>query len=158
MYRRHDAVLGNLLLTISLIAAILIAFGMSASGGPGTPNGRAIAFAMASWYLCFELVIIVIHCVRFGWDGLSISMSMARLSLTAYFASMALNMSDLVDVPDWWWEPSRLSIALSCAVATCFLIREAAFMYRDLTKGGRAIMLTSIVLLVATVVVVIIAF
>lgn len=147
MYVKGDSFASHLMLAISLVFAVSLGWATAVSGSPNSNQARAAVFAIVAVWLALELVLIVLHAIQHGWDGLAASMAIARFSLINYFGAMALNWGALVVVPTWYWLPSRIFIGVAAGAAGAFLIREALWAFHDLTLAGRVLLLATMALL-----------
>ena len=158
MYLRTDRVATYTMMTISMLAAITLGAIVSRTEGIDSDDARAMTFAIVGIWGALELFTIVLHAARYGTDGLSVSMGVARLSIVNYFGALALNMSAFVLVPNIYFTGSRVGLAVACGAAAAFLGREAMWAYQDLSIPGRIVLASTLAVIAAALIVVVITF
>lgn len=145
MYLRSDTFVSHLMLALTFAFGIGLAWVVTASAGADSNEGRSIVFSGVGAFFATELVLVVIHGAKFGWDSLSASMAIVRLSIANYFLAMGLNFGNFVDVPTWYFSGSRWFLWFAVGPALIFLIREAVWAFIDLTGPGRKLFVLALV-------------
>ena len=133
------------------VLTALIGIAVMESGDPNSAKSRSVIFAVVAAWSTLEAVPLAVHSIRFGADGLSITMMMARSGISIYFGMMSLSFSNLVNIPPEAFLFARLWLTISCGSAGMLLLREVWRSYEDLTAVGRAVMISLVVALFITV-------